>query len=382
VINVALSIIYRTLHESKFGTKLESGPAYETNVYVWMLLLPLLCALALILPRAKQAGQLWPERAWVPMGLFGVWSAGTAVHLYCLGYVYDFTLRGDLLAPTIWAVTWVIHTRVTTRPVYTGSVTERSLLILPVLATFVACWPESNKVLFALTLFNAAIYTATAWRHREEGLIRHLAIFSVAALVAGFPENWGVAILPHFSREKCIGVAVAGYCLFFAVRSTDPRIGIVGAMISFLAALAAGGGEVSVFHWAVQIGIVFLLIHSLRWRDIEHTGAMMLRILASALWIGHAVIWTHTTGHPWMPALLAATVVVIHIVARVVRGYWSARVVPLAAFLVILAGPAEFTGSKLETFPTGLLAIIGSFLLFAVGTVAALTRHRWHRNER
>jgi hypothetical protein len=152
-------------------------------------------------------------------------------------------------------------------------------------------------------------------------------------------------------------------------------------MVSFLAALAVGGGEEFVFHWAVQIGIVFLLLHSLRWRDIEHTGAMMFRILASALWIGHAVLWTHTTGRPWMPGLLAATVLVIYIVARVVRGYWSARVVPLAALLVILAGPAEFTGNKLETFPTGLLAIIGSFLLFAVGTVAALTRHRWHKSD-
>jgi hypothetical protein len=381
VINVALSIIYRSLHESKFGTKLESGPAYETNEYVWMLLLPLLCALALTLPRAKQAGQLWPERAWIAMGLFGLWTAGTAVHLYCLGYVYDFTLRGDLLAPAVWLVTWVIHARATRRPVDTGSITQRLLLILPVIATFVACWPQSNKVFFALTLFNAVIYTATAWRYREKGLVRHLAFFSVAALVAGFPENWGVAILPHFTREKCIGVAVACYCLFRAVRSTDPRIGIVGAIISALAALAVGGGGESVFHWAVQIGFVFLLLHSLRWRDIEHSGAMMLRILVSALWIGHAVVWTHTTGRPWMPCLLAATVLVIYLVARVVRGHWSARVIALAALLVILAGPVEITGNKLDTFPTGLLAVIGSFFLFAVGTVAALTRHRWHKSE-
>jgi hypothetical protein len=108
-INVALTIVYRTLHESKFGTKLESGPAYETNEYVWMLLLPALCTLALILPRAKQAGQLWPERAWIPMGLFGLWTTATAVHLYCLGYVYDFGLRGELLPPAIWVAAWVFY---------------------------------------------------------------------------------------------------------------------------------------------------------------------------------------------------------------------------------------------------------------------------------
>ena len=381
VINVALSIIYRTLHESKFGTKLESGPAYETNEYVWMLLLPVLCALALTLPRAKQIGRLWPERAWIPMGLFGLWTAGTAVHLYCLGYVYDFTLRGDLLAPAIWVVTWVIHTRMTMSALDARPVTHRLLLILPILATFVACWPESNKVFFALTLCNAAIYSVTAWQHREKSLLRYLAVFSVAALVAGFPESWGIHILPHFSREKCFGVAVAGYCLFWAVRSSDPRIALVGAIVSAVTTLVAGGGEESVFHWAAQIGIIFLLLHSLRWRDIEHTGATTLRILASALWIGHAVLWTHTTGRPWMPCLLAAIVLVAYSVVQIARGHWSARVIPLAALLVMTAGPVELGGNKLETFPTGVLAVIGSFFLFAVGTVAALMRHRWHRSD-
>lgn len=78
---------------------------------------------------------------------------------------------------------------------------------------------------------------------------------------------------------------------------------------------------------------------------------------------------------------MAATVLAIYLAARVVRGHWNARVIPLAALLVILAGPAEIGGNKLETFPTGLLAIIGSFLLFGLGTAVALTRHRWHRTD-
>lgn len=426
-VNVALSIIYRTLHESKFGTKLESGPAYETNEYVWMLLLPFLCSLALILPRPKQPGQLWPERARIPMGLFGLWSAGTAVHLYCLGYVYDFSLRGELLAPTIWILAWVIYARMIflspakkpaaveatanlspfpqhqaeaialSLPAGKGrgegdggvlksrihetdlGTRERFLLILPILATFIACWPESNKVFFTLTLFNLAIYAVTARRRRDNPLVRHLALFSLAALIAGFPENWGLNLVPHFTRDKSIGIATAGYCLLWAVRSTDPRIGIFGAFVSAITALVAGGGEENAAHWAVQIGLVFLLLHSLRWTDVEHTGAMVFRIIASSLWIVHSVIWTHATGRPWMPCLLALTVLAIYLVVRVLRGHWSARVIPLAASLVILAGPAEIGGNKLETFPTGLLSVIGSFFLFAIGTVTALTRHRWHK---
>jgi hypothetical protein len=413
--NVALTIIYRTLHESKFGTKLESGPAYETNEYVWMLFLPMLCALALIVPRAKQAGSLWPERAWIPMGLFGLWTAGTTMHLYCLGYVYDFSRRGELLAPTIWVVAWVMYARVSWSskaarvgpsrgsllPLPKGEgrgegegsvlkssvqntdrgVMERLLLVLPILATFIACWPNSSKVFFMLTLFNIAIFAGLAWQQRDNPLIRHLALFSLAALVAGFPESWGANFIPHFSREKCIGIALAGYSLLWAVRSTDPRIGLLGAMVSAITALVAGGGEENALHWAAQIGLVFLLLHSLRWKDVEHTGAMLLRIVASSLWIVHSIIWAHTSGRPWMPCASAAAVLAFYLAARVVRGNWSARVIPLAAFLVILAGPAEIGGNKLETFPTGLLAVFGSFLLFAMGTVAALTRHRWHKSD-
>lgn len=380
-INVALTIVYRTLHESKFGTKLESGSAYETNEYAWMLLLPALCALALILPRAKQAGQFWPERAWIPMGLFGLWATATAVHLYCLGYVYDFTLRGDLLAPTIWVLAWVIYARATVALSNQAFASiermERLLLILPVSATFVACWPESTKAFFALTLLNIAIYAMLASRHRENRFVRHLALLSLAMLVAGLPETWGIKLVSNFTREKSLGIAAAGYFLLGAVRSSDPRIAILGAIVSAITALIAGGGEQSALHWAVQIALVFLLLHSLRWRDFEHAGTPMLRILASAFWLVHAVIWTHTTGRPWMPCVLAVTVLAFYLFARVVRRNWSSPVIPLAASLVILAGPAEIGGNKLLIIPIGLLAVIASFLLFGIGTLAALTRHRW-----
>jgi hypothetical protein len=423
--NVAVSIVYRTLHESKFGTKLESGPAYETNEYVWMLLLPLLCALALTLPRAKQAGSLWPERAWIPMGLFGLWTASTAVHLYCLGYVYDFSLRGELLAPAIWVIAWVVYVRTNflysvrelsarqggnlspsregegrgegegsvhkpvvpdigeTAPISPPAHTrvEGFLLILPILSTFLACRSESNKVFFTLTLLNITLYCVFALRSRENRLLRHLALFSLAVLIAGFPESWGINLISHFTREKCMGIAIVGYSLLWAIRSTDPRIGIFGAIVSGITALVVGGGEENATHWAAQIGVVFLLLHSLRWNDLEHAGAAMLRILASSLWIVHAVIWTHTTGRPWMPCTVAATVLTIYLVARVLQGRWGARIIPLASLLVLLAGPAELGGNKLETFPTGLLSVIGSFFLFAVGTVAALTRHRWHKSD-
>jgi len=52
---------------------------------------------------------------------------------------------------------------------------------------------------------------------------------------------------------------------------------------------------------------------------------------------------------------------------------------PLAATAVILAGPAKLLAQVAFQAPIGMLAIAASFLLFAAGTAAALTRHLWHR---
>jgi hypothetical protein len=43
--------------------------------------------------------------------------------------------------------------------------------------------------------------------------------------------------------------------------------------------------------------------------------------------------------------------------------------------------PINFAVIKTQTTPAGVLAVIGSFVLFALGTVAALTKHRWHKTE-
>jgi hypothetical protein len=52
--------------------------------------------------------------------------------------------------------------------------------------------------------------------------------------------------------------------------------------------------------------------------------------------------------------------------------------VPAAALLVLLIPPGDFAAGRLQATPAGLLAVAGSFLLFAVGTVLALTKPRWN----
>ena len=81
-VNAVLPAVYRVLHESKFGTKPDWGAAYETNQYVWWLLVPILCALIAVVPWSRsRAGELWPQRHWLPLGLCCLWLVGTGVHL-------------------------------------------------------------------------------------------------------------------------------------------------------------------------------------------------------------------------------------------------------------------------------------------------------------
>jgi MFS family permease len=66
--------------------------------------LPALCALANLLTKPVADGHHLTQRRWFPPALFAFWLAGTAIHLYCLGYVYDFDLSRHLVAPALWVL--------------------------------------------------------------------------------------------------------------------------------------------------------------------------------------------------------------------------------------------------------------------------------------
>jgi len=57
---------------------------------------------------------------------------------------------------------------------------------------------------------------------------------------------------------------------------------------------------------------------------------------------------------------------------------WGSRLVPLAAGMCLLVAPAHPVFDIAKTSPTGLLAIVASFLVFGLGTLAALTRNAWN----
>jgi hypothetical protein len=259
-----------------------------------------------------------------------------------------------------------------------SKVCQRVLLLLPILPTLIGISQLGDEVFLALSSLNVLIYGRGFLKNREEPLALHLALISIAALVAGFPQNWPNLFATEFSRAKCVFLGGAVYFVLLAVLSPNPMMGISAALISVAGVLTLFGTNGQSPHWATQLGFAFLLIHSLRWVDAAHKGARVLRLFASAIWIAHAAAWIHEGAEAWMLCSVVAPVLAAFLVARVLRGRWGPLVIPLAGVLVALTGPGHSAGTAIGAPPVGIVAMIGSLLLFALGTAAALTKHRWY----
>ena len=60
------------------------------------------------------------------------------------------------------------------------------------------------------------------------------------------------------------------------------------------------------------------------------------------------------------------------------RGEHGPLVIPVAAGITLLSGPGNWFARHGSD---GLLAMLGSLVLFAAGIVVAWTRHRWERRK-
>jgi len=122
------------------------------------------------------------------------------------------------------------------------------------------------------------------------------------------------------------------------------------------------------------------LLHSLRWRDQEHDGACIVRVFAAMAWAVHSFAWAHSGAGFFHTFSIGAIVLAIWWARWFVFRKKSEAVVPVAAGLVAACSPANLAIVRLQTVPAGVIIISASFLLFALGTAAALTRHRWLRD--
>jgi hypothetical protein len=341
-------------------------------------ILPAALALANFLPHARETGSFEPQRRWLPAGFFTLWILATGAHLYCLNYVYYFAFHVDMLVPALWMLAWTAYRRAPEIFQWQTRSPQSALAIAALLTPLAAASESGTKIFFTLTALNTAVYAVMCLRERENHFPRHLLFASMMLMVCGVPNEWLVGAL---NRHLLIGIGAGIYLMLYIGLSRDPKTGMLGSVLVALAVIIGFSRYNGVFHWAVQSGLVFLLLHSLRWEDEKHQGARAVRNLAAVLWAAHAMIWAHADTALWMPCIPGALVLITYLVIQFLRGRWETFILPAASILTFLSGPGQYLITRLHSAPSGLLAVIGSFVLFALGTGAALTKHRWHRTS-
>jgi hypothetical protein len=382
LVNIGLLVAYRIVGETKMGGKPDSGSDFMMNQVTWLVILPAALALANFLPHARETGSLLPQRRWLPTGFFSLWIVTTGAHLYCLNYVYDFAFRAEMLAPVFWVLGWTAYRRAPEFLAVQNRSLENALAIAPIFIPLLAASESGNKIFFVLTMLNAAIYGGLCFFRRDNRLVPHLMAASIVLLVCALPGEWVRFATPDFQRGNYIAAGVALYFLIYTALSRNPKMGIFGSIAVMITVLVLFQGHAETIHWALQSGLVFLLLHSLLWDDARHEGARAVRIMAATLWVIHAFAWMHFDVRMWMACIPGGVVLATYLIAQLLRGRWDRFILPAASILTVLAGPGNALIGTVQSTPGGLLAVIGSFLLFAIGTAMALTKHHWHGSSR
>jgi hypothetical protein len=348
------------------------------NEHIWLFILPILFALPNLLPRAEAKGTLLPQHRWLPMGLFTLWIIVTCVHLYALDYVYEYYIRTELFAPAAWVLAWTLFLRCPTSWVRL----KYALMFPALLVPLVADSPGGEQVFLVLNVLNIAAYGAVCLLNRNNRFAFHLAYASVLMLIASLPDNWMQFIYPGLVQASCIATGLGAYLVLWMAWQRNPKLAVVGSIVLGYGLAAVFDGHAWAVHVALQGTFVFLLLHSLRWNDKEHPDAGKVRALICLVWAIASFVWVNTEAAKfWMPLIPGAVVLATYCLCLPRRGIWRLFIVPAAALVVMASGPCSATIGGVSTMPIGLLAVCASFLFLGIGTVAALTRHLWHKHE-
>ena len=378
-INTALPIVYRHFQETKKGAMLETEPAWLLNDAVWFWVFPALALVANLIPRPESDQRERQVARWFPMMLCLFWIVATGVHLYALGYVYDFPLRREQLAPVLWVLAWTLVMRITDFVPAPSELLRKALLVLPLLTMCVSAFAVGSHVFFVLAILNFIAFGTMLFLERDSRLALQLAMISLASIISALPVEVVHPVVGGFDRMNLIGGAVLAYLAIAAALSRNPKLAIVGAIAAVIAAGLVREGHTGNLHLAAQAGFIYFLLHSLRWRDYEHQGAAVTRVVIASLWVLHAFVWVRAGAGVLTPLLVAALVGCVCCCRGFLFQLWRPVFLPIAAGLVALCHPINFVVIKTQTTPVGVLAVVGSFVLFALGTAAALTKHRWHK---
>jgi len=370
--NVALPRIFRPLME--IDVENWRGP----NLIAWYAVLPSLAAGANLLRRPLRHGGLNPERPWLPLFNYALWIAGSAVHVWCVAHICNLPFALPWLAPLALVAAWTMVNRLPDCLPVRSPCWEGALLLLTLGAPLLAF--AESRLFVLLCALNSAAYLVLCFTGRGQVRVmaKHLAMAALALIMAGLPQEWARLWMPEFTRDHANVLAGTVYFVLLALRSARPEAGLFGAL-----AVAVDAGWLareSAPHVAIQAGAMFLLMHSLRWRDAQYSGARFLRRFVAAIWTLDALAWTRDAG--WLEAGVTGGAATLTLVmwglAWWRRGEPGPRVVLVAAGMTMLSGPGNWF---VQHASTGLISVVGSFVLFAAGIAVAWTRHRWERGS-
>jgi hypothetical protein len=193
--NLVTPVIYRAIIEN--GTDEWEKPGLAG----WFLVVPALLALGNLLPRPNGTRDIAPSRSWMPFLILTLWVTGSAVHLYCVGYVSDLAFHLWICARWRWC--------------WRGRVAQLAdLLPQPVRAGYhspddasgrgVGSAPGAEncarkRLFFALTLVTRCYLGCSVEQiHRTSSPSAH---FGLGGDVRRDPMDWGSWLTPEFTSQ-------------------------------------------------------------------------------------------------------------------------------------------------------------------------------------
>jgi hypothetical protein len=366
--NLVLPFVYRSQME------LDATDWMLPGRFCWLVLLPLLVLLA----NALEQPRVWSDephrQSWLPLLMVGLWISATAVHLRCIDYISGLAFEAALFAPLLWANAWTAYFRAADFSPDPLPRWRTALLIISAVAPVLDT--QLGYTYLALACLNVLL-SAMVFARTQGRAAFHVLFCSLALAVVGTMKNVVLPRIELLNRFEWLLVGAGAALALQALLSRKPALGFTAALA--IGALCGFFLEQPFIHLSIQYAAAFLLVHSLSWERPEQPGAVQLRIIAAMVWICDSVLWTWSDpGAFRIVGAVSVLVLAACVLSRWLRGYWEPRLVTIAACICLFAAPAHYLFEKARTSPAGLVAIVGSFLLFGLGTIAALTRSAWN----
>lgn len=383
IANVATPVVTRHLHRELTTAKWDD---IATNLasLEWFVVAPALVLIALLLPKRTKDSPAYFSRMEFPLLTLLIWVAGTAVHFYCIDYVYAprGELRFTLTIPTIWTACWVLWARacdVQWSSEKFAQLYERTLLTASVVALILPALSDDRAILLTLGAINVALLTVLTCRSRNWFNLLLLAVSGAATLSAvRVGSSFSHVNDAHVHIGQMLFIAIGAFLLLRSVLSRDPRYGFLGGLVVMAATPLFFHRFENIFEFA-QLGLTFIVLHSLRWDDKLDPHSKSARVLMVVAWLGNCFGWLAFDGTTsfWGVFISGLTVFVAGLIVRYSAGYWAHRLIPFAALMAMVMPPGFKTSEMLTHAPVGLMVLLASFLLFAAGIMTALMRSRW-----